>query len=86
MPICENRTLREARQDAAAAGAAWKTHKRDCITCTRATRKRELQDMCTDGWKIYAARRDSAKHLADEREADKLPVPGQRALFDMEDA
>lgn len=82
MPIWENRTLREARQ-AASAEDAFRDHHRECVKCMRAVRTRALEDMCTPGWRLYAARRDARALLGDEREAAKAPVPGQSALFDL---
>lgn len=81
MTIWENRALREARDAAAAADTAWGIHKRDCIGCIRAQRKRAPQEMCSAGWKLYAARRDTAAGVEQERRLAKQPIPGQDSLF-----
>lgn len=81
MSTWENRALREARDAAKNADVAWGTHRRECIDCIRAQRRRAPQEMCNGGWKLYKARRDTAAEAAAERELARQPIPGQDSLF-----
>jgi len=64
-----------ARGAAREAEAAWKIHRRNCVTCSRPRDER-----CVSGgklWKVYAEARGE---LARQRELDLAPIDGQEVL------
>jgi hypothetical protein len=72
---------RRARWAAEQAAGQDREHLHHCVTCTRAARLRKVTERCPEGLKLAGARRTTADRLRTERELDKLPPPGQAALF-----
>lgn len=73
-----------ARIEANAAGRAWEDHKSYCWQCVRAARQRsDKNPMCASGAALYRERGETARRLAEAREAERKPIPGQLTLDDM---
>lgn len=70
-----------SRAGAADADRRWRGHKAGCPRCSTAQRRRQPGQMCAQGAAAYAAMKDCAARLAQERELDKHPMPGQGELF-----
>lgn len=72
---------RETREAAKRASAAEREHRGGCIACIRATRHRRPDGRCAEGSRLLGAKREADAQLKTERELDKIPIPGQEALF-----
>jgi hypothetical protein len=70
-----------ARARARAAETAWNGHHGQCPRCTGAIRSRAWDDLCRDGAKLRGEHQEAAASLIVNRELDKRPAPGQKALF-----
>lgn len=70
-----------ARAESADAERRWREHKAVCPRCSTAQRRRQQGQMCGQGAGVYSAMKSAAARLAQERELDKQPVPGQGELF-----
>jgi hypothetical protein len=73
-----------ARAAARDADRAWRRHRMFCSACDLAARERRYADLCPEGAGMRHERREL--HAAAEHEAklDKLPPPGQAALFGLD--
>ena len=70
-----------ARAEAEAAAERWLAHKRHCARCAYRARIRDWGWLCLDGARLREASTAAARDLAEARRLDKLPPPGQAALF-----
>ena len=74
-----------ARAAAADADRAWRQHRTYCLRCGTAARRRRYADLCRAGAGIRAERSRLRADAEREAELDKLPPPGQGALFEIGD-
>jgi len=70
-----------ARAEAEQAGRDWKAHKRECLQCSIAAGWRQWAALCPAGACARDAHAEAKRELAENRRLDKLPSPGQEALF-----
>ena len=67
--------------DHASALRELREHRRRCVQCERAARKRD-EKACDDGQALSAAERDLKARAAEAERLDREPHPDQGALFD----
>ena len=67
--------------------AAWSDHLGPCGPCSSARRARfPLASLCPDGREIRAQLTEARRVLRESAQLDRLPVPGQAAMFGEHDA
>jgi hypothetical protein len=74
-----------ARAAAESADRRWRQHRPECPKCSSAQRARAPGMMCGAGRKLYDDMKACQADLVRERELDKLPLPGQQALFTIQE-
>jgi hypothetical protein len=79
MAVSYETTIANAK--ARAAEHEWKWHRQGCPVCTAAARARKREAMCDPGLALYDKHRTAQAELAENRRADKAPVPGQQAML-----
>jgi hypothetical protein len=79
MAVSYETTIASAK--ARAAEHEWKAHRQGCAACTAAARARKREAMCDPGPALYDGHRSAQAELAENRRADKAPVPGQQAML-----
>lgn len=70
-----------ASAKARAAGHEWKAHRQGCAGCTAAARARKWDGLCALGTTLHHNHRAAQIQLAENRQLDKAPVPGQEAML-----
>lgn len=75
-----SRETTEARYEAEEVAANWRAHKRFCVRCDAAARRRRWDDLCSVGRNARQANLDAASALAENRRLDRLPPPGQTTI------
>lgn len=71
----------QARAEAARAEREWNAHRGHCITCIRAYRAHKPREMCPPGPALYAELKQAQAELAEQRDLDRQPIPGQGTLW-----
>lgn len=69
------------RQDHAQALRDLREHRRRCVACERAARKRS-EKPCAEGIAIREAEQELKRQAAESAQLDAAPCPGQGALFE----
>lgn len=64
-----------------AAERAWRVHRPACTACSAAAGARRWAALCAQGAGLREDMRAAGQRLANEREADRAPAPGQGVLF-----